>query len=203
MYGNDDQPSQSSSQKFTIANKQLQALLGELSDDEEVEPTTGPGYENARDPSRPWLQGFHQYLNTHENLGELSVVQWWGINSLRYPVWGTIARDFLSIMATSVSSERAFSSAGITISKRRNRLKGDIVEALQCLKCFIKRDLLFREDPMVTSEIQSLDGTLVGKTGEEPGGGWDELVEDLADTEAQVVGDDDEDVDIPFFDELQ
>lgn len=27
-------------------------------------------------------------------------------------------------MASSVSSERAFSSAGITISKRRNRLKG-------------------------------------------------------------------------------
>ena len=54
---------------------------------------------------------------------------------------------------------------------------------------------------MVTSEIQSIDGTLVRQTGEEPGG-WDELVEDLADTEAQVVGDDD-DVDIPFFDELR
>ena len=117
MYGNDNQPSQSSSQKITIANKQLQVLLGELSDDEEVESTTGPGHENTHDPLRPWLQGFHQYLNTHENLGELSVVQWWGINSLRYPVWGAIAHDFLSIMATSVSSERAFSSAGITISK--------------------------------------------------------------------------------------
>jgi hypothetical protein len=47
-------------------------------------------------------------------------------------------------MASSVSSERAFSSAGITISKRRNRLKGDIVEALQFLKCLIRRDLFFR-----------------------------------------------------------
>ena len=41
---------------------------------------------------------------------------------------------------------------------------------------------------MVTLEIQSINGTLVGQTGEEPGDGWDELVEDLADTEAQVVG---------------
>ena len=169
---------------------------------EEVNPTTGPGHENAHDPLRPWLQGFHQYLNTHENLGELSVVQWWGINSLHYPVWGAIARDFLSIMATSVSSEHAFCSAGITISKRCNRLKGDIIEALQCLKCLIKHDLVFCEDPMVMLEIQSIDGTLMGQTGEEPGDGWDELVEDLANMEAQVVGNDHDDIDIAFFDKL-
>lgn len=48
-------------------------------------------------------------------------------------------------MGSSVSSERAFSSAGITISKRRSRLKGDIVEAIECLKCLIHKDLLFRE----------------------------------------------------------
>lgn len=48
-------------------------------------------------------------------------------------------------MASSVSSERSFSSAGITISKRRNKLKQDIVEALQCLKCIYHEDLIFRE----------------------------------------------------------
>src|ERR1700722_17353835 len=48
-------------------------------------------------------------------------------------------------MASSVSSERAFSQGGITISKRRNWLKGDIVEALQCIKCAIRHDLLFRK----------------------------------------------------------
>ena len=45
-------------------------------------------------------------------------------------------------MASSVASERAFSSAGITISKRRNRLDGDIVEALQCLKSLNSQDLM-------------------------------------------------------------
>jgi hypothetical protein len=48
-------------------------------------------------------------------------------------------------MASSVSSERAFSQGGITIRKHRNRLKGDVVEALQCIKCAIRHDLLFRE----------------------------------------------------------
>lgn len=46
-------------------------------------------------------------------------------------------------MASSVSSERAFSQGGITISKRRSRLKGNIVEALQVFKCSIRQDLLF------------------------------------------------------------
>jgi hypothetical protein len=46
-------------------------------------------------------------------------------------------------MSSSVSSERAFSQAGLTISKTRSRLGGDIVEALQCLKCAIHREMIF------------------------------------------------------------
>ena len=60
-------------------------------------------------------------------------------------------------MASSVSSERAFSSAGITISKRRNRLDADIVEALQCLKSFIAQDLMVRDVVSITDEEQDLD----------------------------------------------
>jgi hypothetical protein len=67
-----------------------------------------------------------------------------------YPTWASLARDYLPIMASSVSSERAFSLAGITISKRRNRLKGDIVEALECIKCLLHHNLIFR--PTVTLE---------------------------------------------------
>ena len=63
----------------------------------------------------------------------------------RYPTWGLLARDYLPIMASSVSSKRAFLSAGITISKRRNRMKGNIVEAFQCLKLLYRNDLIFRE----------------------------------------------------------
>ncbi|KIJ48977.1 hypothetical protein M422DRAFT_103461, partial [Sphaerobolus stellatus SS14] len=55
-------------------------------------------------------------------------------NKQHYPVWASLAQDYLPIRASSVSSERAFSAAGITISKRCNCLKGDIVEALQVLK---------------------------------------------------------------------
>jgi hypothetical protein len=48
-------------------------------------------------------------------------------------------------MASSVSSERAFLQGGITISKQCSCLKGDIVKALQCVKCSLRNNLLFHE----------------------------------------------------------
>jgi hypothetical protein len=73
-------------------------------------------------------------------------------------VWGSLARDYLSIMASSVSSERVFSSAGITLSKRRNRLQADIVEALQFLKWAFKSNLtsVFRESEGSTAEEETI-----------------------------------------------
>lgn len=56
-------------------------------------------------------------------------------------------------MASSVSSERAFSAAGMTITKRRNRLKADVVEALQVLRFMYQRDLIFHE-PAPTSVLE-------------------------------------------------
>ncbi|KIK64715.1 hypothetical protein GYMLUDRAFT_123914, partial [Collybiopsis luxurians FD-317 M1] len=50
------------------------------------------------------------------------------------PTWTAIACDYLAIMASSVSSKRAVSGGGITISKCHNHLKGNIVEALQVVK---------------------------------------------------------------------
>jgi hypothetical protein len=93
-------------------------------------------------------------------------------------------------MTSSVSSERAFSQGGITISKRRNRLKGDIVEALQCVKCTLRHNLLFREpgpsslveDELDKYEIEAeVDETSEDDEDEEEG--W----------EALYLGDDEDD----------
>ncbi|OJA11330.1 hypothetical protein AZE42_13488 [Rhizopogon vesiculosus] len=57
-------------------------------------------------------------------------------------------------MATSVSSERAFSAAALTITKRQNRLKADIVEeAIQVLRMLYNRNLTFRE-PLASSALE-------------------------------------------------
>jgi hypothetical protein len=96
-------------------------------------------------------------------------------------------------MASSVSSEQAFLSAGITISKRRNRLKPDVVEALQCLKFMIKWDLFFQFDPSIAAdEMQEeeeeaalgLDSEVSDKNGKS----WDEMwIVDNDDDEVEGV----------------
>lgn len=107
-------------------------------------------------------------------------------NAKRYPVWASLARDYLAIMASSVSSEHAFSQGGITISKRRNRLKGDVVEALQCLKCSLRHDLLFREagpSSALEPEVSDVESGL-----DEPDSdineieSWDIILDDDSDT---------------------
>ncbi len=67
------------------------------------------------------------------------------MNSQRYPVWSSLARDYLTswhrpcqVNAHSPPRESRSVSA-------ENRLKGDIVEALQFLKCLVRKDLVFRE----------------------------------------------------------
>src|SRR5258705_71772 len=105
------------------------------------------------------------------------------MNARRLPVWASLAFDYLAIMGSSVSSERAFSAAGITISKRRNRLKGDIVEALEFLKALYVRDLIYRE-PEPTSileeELEVFDNDedpdWVDEESPQP---WDTLVIDI------------------------
>jgi hypothetical protein len=84
------------------------------------------------------------------------------MNAQQYPVWASLACDYLSVMATSVSSERAFSAAALTITKRQNRLKGDIVEAIQVLRMMYQRDLMFREPPPLALEL-ALEGQESGE----------------------------------------
>ena len=166
--------------KMMAAYGKIGQLLWELSDDDSEDEAMSATLLSHGDPHRLWLKDFHGYLNSKDQLTlGMSIVQWWGLNTARYSVWSSLARDYLSIMATSASSEWAFSSAGIMITKWRNRLKGDIVEALQCLKCCIRQDLLFhhQDDPSVTSEVYGITESLSQLSKEEED--WKVIVEDL------------------------
>jgi hypothetical protein len=90
-------------------------------------------------------------------------------------------------MVSSVSSERAFSSAGITISKCCKRLKGDIVEALQCLKCMYHNDLIFQKVDMLAEEQQLLEeDTEEVQVDDKDVFSWDQIiVDDVADSDKE------------------
>ncbi|KDQ48915.1 hypothetical protein JAAARDRAFT_144238 [Jaapia argillacea MUCL 33604] len=124
----------------------LAALSTDNNDDGPIPPITTARTCGPTEALEPWEKEYQKYLELDEDIPEgMSTVKWWGLNAHRFPTWASLTCDYLAIMATSVSSERAFSSAGITITKHRNRLKGDIVEALQALKCAYRRDLFFHD----------------------------------------------------------
>ena len=58
---------------------------------------------------------------------------WWKENCLTYPYVAMVAKKVLCIPATAASSERMFSDASETISKKRNRLDPDIAGDLMVL----------------------------------------------------------------------
>jgi len=62
------------------------------------------------------------------------ILNWWNLHSFDFPILAKIARDYLSIQASSSPSERLFSQAGDIITDDRNRLCPETARALICLK---------------------------------------------------------------------
>jgi hAT family C-terminal dimerisation region len=57
-----------------------------------------------------------------------------GIKRSQMPSMAQMGFDLLSIPAMSAECERVFSSCKILLSDRRNRLKPDIIEAIECVR---------------------------------------------------------------------
>ncbi|GBB93663.1 hypothetical protein RclHR1_22090001 [Rhizophagus clarus] len=66
------------------------------------------------------------------NEEEIEPLLWWHAHANEFPIISDMARDFLSIQATSVALEQAFSVAGNTITKTRNRLHPETARACLC-----------------------------------------------------------------------
>jgi hypothetical protein len=75
-------------------------------------------------------------LKLNENVDCLS---FWKHNCKTYPIISQFARQVLCIPASSAASERVFSSAGNTISDKRNRLNADVVRDIIFLKDSISK----------------------------------------------------------------
>jgi hypothetical protein len=81
-------------------------------------------------------------------------IGWWlqPIQQAKYPNLSKVAVNIQSIPAMSTNVERSFSSAGLTLSDRRNRMGTELLEALESLKSWMKiQD--FDLDSMVDNEV--------------------------------------------------
>jgi hypothetical protein len=59
-----------------------------------------------------------------------SPLQWWSVNTKKFPRLAMLAKKYLCIPATSAPAERLFSHAGLIITEKRNRLHEDVAADL-------------------------------------------------------------------------
>ena len=62
------------------------------------------------------------------------LLAWWKSFENKFPVLSAIARDILTIPASTVASEQAFSASGRLINPRRIMLQEETVETCMCLR---------------------------------------------------------------------
>jgi hypothetical protein len=68
----------------------------------------------------------------------VGLLQWWASNEGSFPTLARLARRHLAMQATSVSSERLFSTAGMILSPTRSRLSPESARELICLQNWIQ-----------------------------------------------------------------
>lgn len=76
---------------------------------------------------------FAGYLSEPQLRFDLNPFEWWKAREEKYPVVAAIAKKYLSIPATSASSERCFSTAGNIVTSKRNCLNPENVNMLAFL----------------------------------------------------------------------
>ena len=80
-----------------------------------------------------WFQRPVETIGGAKDFSDMTVLQWWGRYHVRYPEIANLARRRLCAQASSATSERAFSKAGLVLSNKRQRLTADYVDGISLL----------------------------------------------------------------------
>ncbi|KAK6925212.1 hAT-like transposase, RNase-H fold [Dillenia turbinata] len=85
-----------------------------------------------------------QYLGEPPAPIATDVLEWWKVNSTRYPRLSLMARDFLAVQATSVAPEELFCSKGDEIDKQRYSMPYESAQCLLCVKSWTQSGLMLK-----------------------------------------------------------
>ncbi|KAF9218298.1 hypothetical protein BS17DRAFT_770782 [Gyrodon lividus] len=91
------------------------------------------------------------------------------------------------IVGVETTSECAFSAAALTITKCHNRLKGDIVEAVQVLRMLYNWNLMFHEPPPSSAlelDMEKEKNTVAAESADAEDWSWILELSDDSDVEA-------------------
>lgn len=79
-----------------------------------------------------------QYLSEPPAPISTDVLEWWKVNSSRYPRLSMMARDFLAVQATAIAPEDLFCSKADEIDRLRFSASHDSTQSLQCIKSWLQ-----------------------------------------------------------------
>jgi hypothetical protein len=77
-----------------------------------------------------------RYLQQERSPRDTEIYAFWRAKQYDYPIIARIAKDYLAIPATSAPSECVFSQGGDIVTKKRNKLTGDSIRMIVCLKAW-------------------------------------------------------------------
>ena len=117
-----------------------------------------------------YIHELHAYLQ--QATVEEDALTWWKASGYRaYPKIAILAKNSLSICATSASTERFFSSGWGIITCTRSRLNAESISTLMTLKCWLQQARF--EDNKFVDNDDELD-TINDEAFESVGGDYDE-----------------------------
>jgi hypothetical protein len=93
---------------------------------------------SATESSKSELLIYLDEANVSIDDKKFNLVNYWKVNSHRFPVVASMAKRFLVVPAGSVSSESTFSCGGRILDDYRSSLKPAIVQALVCASSWIR-----------------------------------------------------------------
>ncbi|KZL66453.1 transposase-like protein [Colletotrichum incanum] len=96
---------------------------------------------SRRRQAPPRADELELYLRQRPETG-LDPIRWWIEHRETYPILSKLALDILAIPAMAADCERAFSSAGLTLSSQRLSMRPQTVERIQLIKNWLKRGVL-------------------------------------------------------------
>lgn len=114
-------------------------------------------YKSRRRTARQTKSEFAIYLeeDVEEDSESFDVLDWWKRQAQKFPVLSAMAKDFLAIPLSTVSSESAFSCRGRILGDTRSSLTPEMLEALICAKDW----LIKANDPLIN--IPGAEGIIV------------------------------------------
>lgn len=94
--------------------------------------------------------------------GTFDILNWWKVNSSKYPILGLIAKDVLAMPVSTVASESAFSTGGRILNNYRSSLTPKTVEALICAQDWFRSSPLATDIEELVAEFEKIElGTLL------------------------------------------